>query len=233
MAGQRAAEHALQNRQQKNGGQQQAGQAGDQAQAKLAGDANAVANAQAAQTADQAAAAAYDQTSKYTALPTVGQVIAPGQSLWSVDGKAVPLLVGSLTPWRTFAAGMSPGADVAALNHALIALGMAVFMLPETRVFASEPLARRSWNVMALVNAIGTASIGPVVLVFFLSTFGFATFETTLALFLNEAPFLNSEVPRPAARVLVTGRPAASRWVTKCRARFDARIPGTSALGGI
>ncbi len=105
----------------------QAAQAGSQAQAhaqaQLASDASALANAQAALTADQAAVAAYDQTSKYTALPTVGQVIAPGQSLWSIDGKAVPLLVGSMTPWRAFAAGMSPGADVAALNHALIALG--------------------------------------------------------------------------------------------------------------
>jgi multidrug efflux pump subunit AcrA (membrane-fusion protein) len=103
---------------------QKAAQAGHQAQAKLASDAAAVTNAQALHAADQAGAAAYDQTSKYTALPAVGQVIAPGQPLWSVDGEAVPLLVGALTPWRTFAAGMSPGADVAALNHALIALGV-------------------------------------------------------------------------------------------------------------
>ncbi len=90
---------AVQNAQaQAASGQQKAVQAGHQAQAKLAGDATALANAQAAQTADQAAAAAYDQYSKYTALPTVGQVIAPGQALWSVDGKPVPLLVGSLTP---------------------------------------------------------------------------------------------------------------------------------------
>jgi multidrug efflux pump subunit AcrA (membrane-fusion protein) len=117
-------------------GQLKAAQAGDQARAKLASDASAVANAQAAQTADQAAAAAYDQYSKYTALPTVGQVIAPGEALWSVDGKAVPLLVGSLTPWRAFAAGMSPGADVAALNHALIALGMGAG-LSESDAFTS------------------------------------------------------------------------------------------------
>jgi hypothetical protein len=104
--------------------QQKAVQTGHQAEAKLAGDATAVTNAQAAHTADQAAAAAYDQYSKYTALPTVGQLIAPGQALWSVDGKPVPLLVGSLTPWRAFLAGMSPGPDVAVLSHALIALGM-------------------------------------------------------------------------------------------------------------
>ncbi len=105
-------------------GEQMAIQAGDQAKAKLASDATAAANAEAAQTADQTEAVAYDQYSKYTALPTVGQVIGPGQSLWAVDGKPVPLLVGALTPWRAFAAGMLPGADVAACNHALIALGM-------------------------------------------------------------------------------------------------------------
>jgi hypothetical protein len=116
---------AVQNAQaQAASGQQKSEQAGHQAQAKLASDAGAVANAQVAHTVDQAAAAAYEPTSKYTALPTVGQVIAPGQALFSVDGNAVPLLVGAVTPWRAFGAGMSPGADVAALNHALIALGM-------------------------------------------------------------------------------------------------------------
>jgi peptidoglycan hydrolase-like protein with peptidoglycan-binding domain len=69
-------------------------------------------------------------------LPTAGEVIAPGQSLWSVDGEPVPLLVGSLTPWRAFAAGMSPGADVAALNLALIALGMGAG-LSESDAFTS------------------------------------------------------------------------------------------------
>ena len=140
-------------------GQQKAVQATDQAQAKLASDATAVANAQAAQTADQAAAAAYDQYSKYTALPTVGQVIAPGQALWSVDGKPVPLLVGSLTPWRAFAAGMSPGADVAALNHALIALGMGAG-LSESDAFT----AATATAIIRLQASVGLPQTGTLVL---------------------------------------------------------------------
>ena len=60
--------------------------------------------------------------------------------------------------------------------------------------------------------ALGSVSIGPIVLVFFLSTLGFASFETTLALFLNDAPFLKdaegtsqrkrSEVRRQRAQVI-------------------------------
>jgi multidrug efflux pump subunit AcrA (membrane-fusion protein) len=144
-------------------GQQKAVQTTHQAQAKLASDASAVANAQAAQTADQAAAAAYDLYSKYTALPTVGQVIAPGQALWSVDGKPVPLLVGSLTPWRAFAAGMSPGADVAALNHALIALGMGAGLSDSDAFTAATATAIIRLQASLGLPQTGTLALGAVV----------------------------------------------------------------------
>ncbi len=144
--------------------QQKASQAGDQAQAKMASDATAVANAHAALTADEGALAAYDQTSKYTALPTVGQVIAPGQSLWAVDGKAVPLLVGSLTPWRAFAPGMSPGADVTALNHALIALGMGAG-LRESDAFTSATATAIS-RMQASVSLPQTGALAQGAVVF-------------------------------------------------------------------
>ena len=98
-------------------------QGGDQVQAKVAADQLALHNAESALATAAEAATSYDPTSKYTALPVVGAVINPGQPLWSVDGRPVPLLPGTLTPWRRFNAGMSPGADVAALDHALIDLG--------------------------------------------------------------------------------------------------------------
>ncbi len=108
----------------------QAGQAAAQAQGDLtadqqnvAADRLALANAQSALATAQETVTAYNPTSKYTALPTVGEVVNPGQSLWSVDGQPVPLLPGTLIPWRAFRAGMSPGRDVAALNQALIGLG--------------------------------------------------------------------------------------------------------------
>jgi multidrug efflux pump subunit AcrA (membrane-fusion protein) len=103
--------------------QQKQAQGNDQGQAKVAADQLALNNAQSALTAAEAASAAYDPTSKYTALPAAGEVIHPGQSLWSVDGQLVPLLPGTLIPWRAFNAGMSDGSDVATLDHALIDLG--------------------------------------------------------------------------------------------------------------
>jgi multidrug efflux pump subunit AcrA (membrane-fusion protein) len=115
---------AVQNEQgQVTSAQQKQAQGSDQGQAKVAADQLALTNARSALATDQATATAYDPTSKYTALPAVGEVINPGQSLWSVDGQLVPLLPGTLISWRAFNAGMSDGADVAALNQALIDLG--------------------------------------------------------------------------------------------------------------
>jgi len=98
--------------------------AAGQGQAKLAADQLALSNARSALSTAEAAATAYDQTSKYTALPAVGQVISPGQSLWSIDGRPVLLVAGTLVAWRAFRAGMSAGSDVAALDQALIDLGL-------------------------------------------------------------------------------------------------------------
>jgi putative peptidoglycan binding protein/HlyD family secretion protein len=92
-------------------------------QDKVAAAQLALSNAHDALGAAASAATVYDATSKYTALPAAGQMIEPGQSLWSVDGRPVALLPGTLTAWRAFAPGMAAGADVAALNQALIQLG--------------------------------------------------------------------------------------------------------------
>jgi len=57
-------------------------------------------------------------------LPAVGQVVAQGQVLYQVDGAPVVLLYGPAPAWRDLVAGTT-GADVAQLNHALVALGYA------------------------------------------------------------------------------------------------------------
>ena len=59
-----------------------------------------------------------------TWLPAVGQVVAQGQVLYQVDGAPVVLLYGPTPAWRDLVAGTT-GADVAQLNHALVALGYA------------------------------------------------------------------------------------------------------------
>jgi len=62
-----------------------------------------------------------------TWLPALGQVIRDGQVLYRVDGAPVVLLYGSTPAYRALAEGASAsdvtGADVAQLNHDLVALG--------------------------------------------------------------------------------------------------------------
>jgi hypothetical protein len=62
-----------------------------------------------------------------TWLPALGQVIHQGQVLYRVDGAPVVLLYGSTPAYRALAGGPTAadvtGADVAQLNHDLVALG--------------------------------------------------------------------------------------------------------------
>jgi len=58
----------------------------------------------------------------FTALPTVGQVVSQGQSLYSIDGSPVVLFYGSTPSYRALSEGMS-GTDVQELNANLVELG--------------------------------------------------------------------------------------------------------------
>lgn len=70
-----------------------------------------------------ASALAFGQTSTYTALPAIGQVLTRGEPLFSISAQPVPLLYGPVTPWRAFRPGMAAGPDVKALNQNLADLG--------------------------------------------------------------------------------------------------------------
>jgi hypothetical protein len=74
---------------------------------------------------DAAASAAvfYENGATYTALPSAGDVIRRGQTLFAISGQPALLLYGGVPAWRTFRPGMSPGRDVAALSANLSALG--------------------------------------------------------------------------------------------------------------
>jgi len=135
----------------------------DQAQAKVAADQVALSNAQSALAAAQAAATAYDETSKYTAVPPVGAVLNPGQSLWAVDGRPVPLLPGALVPWRAFNAAMSPGSDVAALDQSLIQLGLGDGLnVSDTFTGATAVAIARLQRSLALAQT-GSLALGSMV----------------------------------------------------------------------
>jgi putative peptidoglycan binding protein len=71
----------------------------------------------------RSSAALYEQSSTFTALPSVGQIVARGQSLYEIGGQPVLLLYGATPATRAFIADMPPGRDVAELNANLDALG--------------------------------------------------------------------------------------------------------------
>jgi MFS family permease len=66
----------------------------------------------------------------------------------------------------------------------LIALLVAVAIMPETRRFGEASAARRKWfDTQAIRTALANPAVAPVVWTFFLATLGFASFEVTLSLF--------------------------------------------------
>jgi len=91
--------------------------------AQLAGARGALASAQQALAAARSAAASYGASASYTMLPGAGEVIRRGQPLYAANDSPTLLLYGTTPAWRSFAAGMSPGRDVAELNANLRALG--------------------------------------------------------------------------------------------------------------
>ncbi|MFO0928794.1 MAG: MFS transporter [Gemmataceae bacterium] len=77
---------------------------------------------------------------------------------------------------------------VAAAGLSLLALALGVVLLPETRNFLAAPTLDRRWlNLRAMRLALSNPAIAPVVLVFFLATLGFASFEVTLSLLNKDA----------------------------------------------
>lgn len=69
----------------------------------------------------------------------------------------------------------------------LLALILGIILLPETRRFSeTPPLERKFVNASALRYTLTSATLAPVVWVFFLATLGFAGFEVTLSLLLKK-----------------------------------------------
>jgi len=143
--------------------QQHASQGEHQAQAKAAADQLALSNAEAALATARAAAANYGQSSKFTSVPTVGQVIEPGHALWSVDGQPTVLLTGAAPVWRAFASGMADGADVAELDQALIALGFGGGLTPSNTFTDATAAAINRLQASLHVPQTGTLPLGSVV----------------------------------------------------------------------
>ncbi len=80
-----------------------------------------------------------------------------------------------------------------AATMSLMALILAIVKLPETRT-PTGPGAKRSWlSVSQLFSTLQTPTVGMLVLIFFLATFGFALFEGTLALLTKDFQYSKSQ----------------------------------------
>jgi HlyD family secretion protein/putative peptidoglycan binding protein len=99
----------------------------------------------------------------YTWLPAPGAVIGPGQPLYEVDGRAVPLLAGDRPAWRPFESGMTPGPDIAQLNSGLVVVGMATGLAGSTRFGTATAAAVRRWQRALGVTVTGRIEVGEVV----------------------------------------------------------------------
>jgi peptidoglycan hydrolase-like protein with peptidoglycan-binding domain len=121
-----------------------------------------LASARASFVTARASAAAYGQNSTFTRLPSVGQVVKRGESLYQIDGQPVLLLYGSVFPTRAFVAGMSAGPDVAELNANLNALGYGPGLLGAT-FSAGTAAAIRAFQSAHGLSVTGALLLGSVV----------------------------------------------------------------------
>ncbi len=121
----------------------------------------ALASAEASSTTARSSAAVYGQSSTFTSLPPVGQVLTRGQSLYEIGGQPVVLLYGPVLPTRAFIAGMSAGSDVAELNANLEALGYGQALTGETFSAASAAAIRAFQSAHGL-SVTGELLLGSV-----------------------------------------------------------------------
>jgi peptidoglycan hydrolase-like protein with peptidoglycan-binding domain len=138
------------------------------AQARVSSAEEALADTESSAATARSSQVDYGQTSMFTMLPAVGQVIARGQSLFALSGQPTVLLFGSVVPSRAFVAGMSPGKDVAALNANLQALGYGTGLSGDTFSAATTAAVRAFQSVhgMTVTGALPLGSVaferGPV-----------------------------------------------------------------------
>jgi MFS family permease len=75
----------------------------------------------------------------------------------------------------------------------LVSLLFGLVRLPETRQAGGYRAARKIIDFTAVRWALATPAVGPVLWTFFLASLGFASFETTLALFIRDSMKLTEE----------------------------------------
>jgi hypothetical protein len=183
----------------------------DQSQASSAQ--RSLAAARSALATAEAQAAVYGQNSTFTGLPSAGKIVRRGQRLYAIDGDSVLLLYGPGVATRAFAAGMTPGADVAELGANLDALGFAHRLSGDAFTAATAVAIRR------LQAAHGEPQTGALLL-------GSVVFEPGPVRVTSLAP--NVEVGSSAA----VGPVLSATWITRqVSIELDAGLEGQVKVG--
>ena len=136
-------------------------QTAQQAAAQLAAAQLTLSQDKATLSTDEQEADVAGESSTYTELPTVGQVVSRGQELFAIGGQPVVLLYGAVTPWRAFAPGMTPGEDVEQLNANLAALGYGHGLMGNNFTAATEAALLRLQSAVGL-SPTGQLPVGSV-----------------------------------------------------------------------
>jgi hypothetical protein len=131
------------------------------AEQTLSSDETALASAQQNLSDDESQAANSNTT--FSALPSVGQVISRGQSVYSLNGQPIPLLYGAQTMYRALYLGVSDGPDVAELQANLIALGFGSGISASDHFSSATEAAVEAWQRSLGVPATGIVALGDIV----------------------------------------------------------------------
>lgn len=131
------------------------------------GGARSVGGAAPAATTRSAAQATSTPTEMITSLLAAGTAVQSGDVLYSVEGRPVVALTGSVPAWRDLASGIDDGADVAQLEAALTALGYSDGGKPTVdEAWDSRTTAAvKAWQTGLGLDATGEVPLGYVVFV--------------------------------------------------------------------
>jgi hypothetical protein len=151
----------------------------------------------------------------FTALPSPGQVVRQGQSLYSVSGSPVALLYGAVPAYRTLSQGLS-GADVRQLNADLVALKEATSsqLDPQSSYFSAATASA----LASLQGRLGVTKTGSLAL-------GQAVFLPTAARVTSVSATLGGPA-QPGAQVL-----QASSTTRQVTAQLDATQQSDVTVG--
>jgi peptidoglycan hydrolase-like protein with peptidoglycan-binding domain len=101
----------------------------------------------------------------FTWLPTAGEVIGRGETLWRIDNRRVVLMYGPVPAYRALKEGVGDGPDVAELNRNLIDLGFDSHgEIDELAHFgAATAAAVRRWQEAEHLPRSGEVELGRIV----------------------------------------------------------------------